>query len=108
MHRIGVDLREPRVERVHIGRPKPFGGELRKPRPDMRRPYRAELHRTEGALDASDVYLRLPDRTCAVAAVALEPGVAPVGDGRPGLTRCHVRAGNEPRGLLIEPTLRVD
>ncbi len=81
------------MERVDVGVLVAFVGELGTPRPHMRRPHRAEQHRPEAVLDPLDVGLCLPDRRITVAAIALQPGVAPLSDRQPSMAGCDVGAG---------------
>src|SRR4051794_23262770 len=99
MDGVGVDLREPGVECVDVGLRQAFGRELGAPGPDVRWPHGAELHTAERRPDPRYVDLGLSDGGRPVAAVALDPQIAPLPYGRPCLPRCDMCAGDKLGGL---------
>lgn len=107
MHRIGVQLREPGVQRVDVGVRQALGSQLEAPGPNVGRSHRRQLHRAKGDADPGYVRLGLSHRRRTVPAVALEPRRTPFVHGHPGGTGTDVRAGDKLRGLLVEPPLAV-
>ncbi len=108
VHGIAEHLAEPGVERVDVGVGSAVLLELRGPGLDVRGPDGGELHRPERRDDLLEVDLGLPHARRPAGSVTRQPGCGPLRHGRPRCLRVYVGPGDDGRGHLVEPLLRVD
>ncbi len=108
MDRIGHDLRETAVERVHGRVRVAVGLERRAPGAHLRRLDVAQSQCAERLADLRDVDLSLSHGRGAARPVAREPRIAPLPHRHARCLGVHVSARADSRRDLIEPSLGID